>query len=105
MHTANIPLSHSRSGVLLLLPAQGHSQALLQGPPAISSFKLFLSKFLQFWGSEHEKDLDQLGYIQRRATKEITGLEHLCYGHRLRELVVGEEKAPGTHGSTFQGLK
>ncbi|PKU36006.1 hypothetical protein llap_13688 [Limosa lapponica baueri] len=36
--------------------------------------------------SQHRKDMDLLERVQRRATKMIRRLEHLCYKDRLREL-------------------
>ncbi|PKU44313.1 rna-directed dna polymerase from mobile element jockey-like [Limosa lapponica baueri] len=41
---------------------------------------------VQLWSPQHRKAMDLLERVQRRATKMITGLEHLCYKDRLREL-------------------
>ena len=41
---------------------------------------------IQLWGPQHEKDMELLEQVQRRATKMIRGLEHFPYGNRLREL-------------------
>ena len=41
---------------------------------------------VQLWGPQHRKDMDLLEQVQRRATKMIRGMEHLCYEVRLREL-------------------
>jgi len=51
----------------------------------------------QFWSLQHRKDKDLLEWVQRRATKTISGMEHLFYEERLRVGAVQptEEKAPG----------
>ncbi|KAK4825826.1 hypothetical protein QYF61_002949 [Mycteria americana] len=41
---------------------------------------------VQLWGPQHEKDMDLLERVQRRAMEMIRGLEHLCCEERLREL-------------------
>ena len=41
---------------------------------------------LQFWSSQHKKDMELLEQVQRRARKIIGELEHLPYEDRLREL-------------------
>ncbi|KAK4815208.1 hypothetical protein QYF61_021827 [Mycteria americana] len=41
---------------------------------------------VQLWGPQHQKDMELLERVQRRATNMIRGLEHLCYEDRLREL-------------------
>ncbi|KFV58585.1 hypothetical protein N328_11988, partial [Gavia stellata] len=41
---------------------------------------------IQLWGSQHKKDTEQLGRVQRRTTKMIRGLEHLSYEGRLSDL-------------------
>ena len=33
---------------------------------------------VQLWSSQHREDMDLLERVQRRATKTIRGLEHLC---------------------------
>jgi len=38
------------------------------------------------WGSQHRRDAELLGQVQRRAMKMIRGLEHLSYEDRQREL-------------------
>ncbi|GAB0192633.1 hypothetical protein GRJ2_001728600 [Grus japonensis] len=41
---------------------------------------------VQLWGSQYRRDMELLERVQRRATKLIRGLEHLCYEDRLRDL-------------------
>jgi len=41
---------------------------------------------LQFWGSQREKDIDLLEWVQGKAMKMIRRLEQLFYEERLREL-------------------
>ncbi|KAK4816029.1 hypothetical protein QYF61_011019, partial [Mycteria americana] len=41
---------------------------------------------IQLWSPQHRKDMELLERVQRRATKTIRGLEHLCYEDRPREL-------------------
>ncbi|GAB0184317.1 hypothetical protein GRJ2_000897000 [Grus japonensis] len=41
---------------------------------------------VQLWGTQYKRDMELLERVQRRATKMIRGLEHLCYEDRLREL-------------------
>ena len=48
--------------------------------------RLHLQHCIQAWGSQYRKDMELLERIQRRATKMISGLEHLSYDERLREL-------------------
>ncbi|GAB0176015.1 hypothetical protein GRJ2_000066700 [Grus japonensis] len=58
---------------------------------------------IQLWGPQYRRDMELLERVQRRATKLIRGLEHLCYEDRLRVGVVqpGEEKALGTPYSSL----
>ncbi|KAJ7426540.1 hypothetical protein WISP_14860 [Willisornis vidua] len=48
--------------------------------------KPHLEHWIQLWGPQHRKDMDQLGGAQRRATKNIRGKEHLFCEEMLREL-------------------
>ena len=41
---------------------------------------------LQAWGPQYRKNMELLERVQRRATKMISGLEHLSCDERLREL-------------------
>ena len=55
---------------------------------------------------EQKNDMVLLELVQRRATKMITGLEHLLNENRPRELgLFSLEKAPGDVTAAFQYLK
>jgi len=45
-----------------------------------------LESYIQLRSPQHRKGMDLLDWVQRRATKMIQGLEHLCYEEKLREL-------------------
>jgi len=41
---------------------------------------------VQCWAPQFQKDEELLERLQRRATRMMRRLEHLCYDERLREL-------------------
>jgi len=45
-----------------------------------------LESCVQLWSPQHRKDMDLLEQVQRRATKMIRRLEHLCCEERPRKL-------------------
>jgi len=63
-----------------------------------------LEACVQLWSSQHWKDMDLLGWVQRRRdTKMIRSMEHFSHEEMLRVGAVqpGEEKALGRPYSSF----
>ena len=62
----------------------------------------------QLWGPQHDKDVDLLEQVQRRAMEMIRGMEHLLYEDRLRELglfCLEKGRLQGDVIAAFQYLK
>ena len=67
----------------------------------------YLEHCIQFCGRQHQKDMDLLEWVHRRALKMIRGLEHLPCGDRLRELgpfSLEKRRLPEDLIAAFQGL-
>ena len=56
---------------------------------------------VQAWGPQHNKHMELLELVLRRATRMIRGLEHLSHDDRLRKLGLKKRRLQGDHIVAF----
>ena len=82
--------AHKANSVLSCIKGSVISRSREMTLPLYSSLmRSHLEHFIQFWGPQHEKDMELLEYVQRRTTKMIQRAE------RSMALHPGGEKAAG----------
>ena len=57
------------------------------------------------WRPYHKKDIDKLERVQRRATKLIPELKHLCYERRLLECTLSTLETRRLRGDIIEVFK